>query len=352
MTTLRIFCVLLAVMAMLCVSQTTQAATVEVVTTATGSGADTMMDSGSGEPDGGAAFYGAWEKTYVYQNAGIDGQFPMFKFDLSGVSGNFESLSGASLKLFIGQDDVFAGDTHNMKLLGINNGSDNENFDEATMRYSQLHANFQGGFDESLTYETNKVTYIDTLTREAVTAGHVLGNSWAWPDHSNSPAAAETNLINFLKSTAVNGVASFFVGTADATTPPYTIFATKEWDPDHSGHDPLNTYDGALYDIGDLAPSLTLTFGGSGDLNDSGNVDSVDLDIIIGAWNTFVTPGAKSLGDPSGDGWVSGLDLDIVMRDWNPAPAAAGASVPEPGSLALLALGSLVLLVLRRRCRV
>ena len=89
----------------------------------------------------------------------------------------------------------------------------------------------------------------------------------------------------------------------------------------------------------------------SGDLDGNGWVDDADLTILKNAWGDSVVP--LSQPDPSGDGWVGGADFDIVMKYWHwSAPTAGSSSVPEPGSLALLVLGSLVLLARRRRCRV
>ncbi|MEO2020794.1 MAG: LamG domain-containing protein [Pirellulaceae bacterium] len=52
--------------------------------------------------------------------------------------------------------------------------------------------------------------------------------------------------------------------------------------------------------------------------------------------------------DLNQDGFVDGLDLGILLGDWNPPPVP-GAAVPEPTSIALLALSSLSLLITRRK---
>ena len=85
-----------------------------------------------------------------------------------------------------------------------------------------------------------------------------------------------------------------------------------------------------------------------GDLDGNGFVDDPDLDILRANWG-----GTLAAADPSGDGFVGGADFDIVMDQWHMGtpPPAGSSSVPEPGSLALLMLGSLVLLARRRRSR-
>ncbi len=76
-----------------------------------------------------------------------------------------------------------------------------------------------------------------------------------------------------------------------------------------------------------------------GDLNGDGFVGIADLGLVLGAWNSNVSPGELLLGDPTGDGFVGIADLNTVLGNWNAsAPPAAEtiASIPEPGSLALL----------------
>jgi len=93
-----------------------------------------------------------------------------------------------------------------------------------------------------------------------------------------------------------------------------------------------------------IAPVTTL----DGDLNGDGFVGIGDLNIVLGVWNQNVTPGDLLAGDPTGDGFVGIGDLNVVLGNWNAGtPPAAGAAVPEPATLTLLALGGLA--TLRRR---
>jgi hypothetical protein len=78
-----------------------------------------------------------------------------------------------------------------------------------------------------------------------------------------------------------------------------------------------------------------------GDLNADGFVGIADLGLVLGAWNQNVSPGVLLLGDPTGDGFVGIQDLNIVLGNWNtgtPPVEEAMASIPEPGSLTLLAV--------------
>ncbi|MEM9414860.1 MAG: zinc-dependent metalloprotease family protein [Planctomycetota bacterium] len=82
------------------------------------------------------------------------------------------------------------------------------------------------------------------------------------------------------------------------------------------------------------------------DLNGDGFVGAADLDILLANWGS--TTGTAATGDANGDGVTNQLDLDIVDAAWGTGTPSGG-GVPEPGSLALLSLGGLVLLRRRQR---
>jgi hypothetical protein len=54
-----------------------------------------------------------------------------------------------------------------------------------------------------------------------------------------------------------------------------------------------------------------------GDLNRDGFVGINDLNTVLGVWNQNVTPGDPRAGDPSGDGFVGIEDLGHVLGSWN-----------------------------------
>ncbi len=99
-----------------------------------------------------------------------------------------------------------------------------------------------------------------------------------------------------------------------------------------------------------ITDTLDLAFFGGleGDLNGDGFVGIADLNIVLGVWNQNVTPGDLLAGDPNGDGFVGIGDLNVVLGNWNAGtPPTTQANIPEPGALALFALG--LIAVLKRR---
>ncbi len=88
-----------------------------------------------------------------------------------------------------------------------------------------------------------------------------------------------------------------------------------------------------------------------GDANRDWFVDQSDLDLVLANWGATVAPGTGA--DVTGDGFVWIADLDTLLAQWGagtpyPGVPLTAAIIPEPGSLALLSLG---LVVLRRRRR-
>ena len=82
-----------------------------------------------------------------------------------------------------------------------------------------------------------------------------------------------------------------------------------------------------------------------GDLDGDGFVGITDLNLVLSNWNLTIPPGDPA-ADPSGDDFVGIEDLNEVLGNWN-AGTPPTAAVPEPGVLAVMGLGGLVLL--RRR---
>jgi cyclophilin family peptidyl-prolyl cis-trans isomerase len=79
-----------------------------------------------------------------------------------------------------------------------------------------------------------------------------------------------------------------------------------------------------------------------GDIDGDGFVGIADLNMVLGNWNQTTPPSGDA--DTTGDGFVGIEDLNAVLGAWNVGtPPAVDAAVPEPASLALLGLGTLLI---------
>ena len=99
---------------------------------------------------------------------------------------------------------------------------------------------------------------------------------------------------------------------------------------------------------GQVLLDVTSTGSLQGDVNSDGIVNSQDLAIVASEWQRT---GAGLVGDVNHDSIVNSQDLAVVSSQWlqtsGGSPALASA-VPEPGSFALLAMGLLGMIGVRR----
>jgi len=84
-----------------------------------------------------------------------------------------------------------------------------------------------------------------------------------------------------------------------------------------------------------------------GDLNADGFVGHDDLDILLAHWGQTVPAGAQNLGDSVADGVVNAADLQVVLDNWGDG-STPEVNIPEPTSIALLAIGGCILIRRRR----
>ena len=76
-----------------------------------------------------------------------------------------------------------------------------------------------------------------------------------------------------------------------------------------------------------------------GDYNDSGVVEQADLDLVLLNWgDVLISPGELGWTNDLPAGPIDQEELDGVLLNWGNSAAALGgsASVPEPGTLALV----------------
>jgi len=110
----------------------------------------------------------------------------------------------------------------------------------------------------------------------------------------------------------------------------------------------LEIYPGAQIDLNGI--HLYYANGGApkqlflGDSNLDGVVNVQDLSILATNWSGSSVGWYQ--GDSNGDGVVNVQDLSILATNWG---SGAGGAVPEPGALALLAMGGVLLARRRRR---
>jgi hypothetical protein len=135
---------------------------------------------------------------------------------------------------------------------------------------------------------------------------------------------------------------------------PFGVISRLDADPDHKLVDPGrvavaggNSCEGGGFPARAKWDDVAVyKYAGPGDANGDGSVDDTDASILGANW--LKQSGATwGMGDFNKDGKVNDQDAAIMAANW--APAGDGSSVPEPGTLVLLASAAAALCFRRRR---
>ena len=297
----------------------------------------------------GNSFAGYWVRTVLTENTVGNG----FAGDALSISASQTDLSGQRLTHinFFGNDS-----THNLHATASGTEFTDSNIDGQGYQ-------FTSGTSPALNwgdwyYVTEEVIFVDTLDlAEAIANGP--------PDGDGSPDEGLDKVRYTIREDDGFGNPGSIVWTVELGS-----WEAPYWWAAYGGtvgqHIAIDTWamrvgnsgdDGTQEDLGLVLDDFTFMTMRDGDINGDRVVNALDLSILAANW--LATDAYHLRGDVNHDLNVNSLDLSILASNWlagssgesisfNEALASVGlGGIPEPSSLALLALGAMA--ITRRR---
>ncbi|HAW95521.1 MAG TPA: hypothetical protein DCX60_04525, partial [Phycisphaerales bacterium] len=194
---------------------------------------------------------------------------------------------------------AFLEDTVNTKIYQMKAGLDSElaaltNLPEGASFHLAL--NNTTIFDNRIPPRGATNAELEAVRAEPVGYSYVDGQYWDDTQYDIPPGATSAVAKLFYQTTTREYIEFLEANSQDGTG----AIAKQLWD-DHGKSAPVEMD----------AQMIDLVAGNPGDINGDGNVDGVDLALLLSAWGA-----TSSDADVNGDGIVNGMDLSIILSNW------------------------------------